>query len=243
MNLVTQNSKVLVVMAHPDDAELICFGTILKLVQAGATVTLVVASPGMKGVSILMDDDIERANLYCRWQETSAAFSNTGVDLRFLNFDDGNLSFNIDLITQIEQSFELQPDIVITHYIDKTGMEHQDHTAVGMATLNVARRSKSTKLILQPHPYTVGSYLNGFDVFVDITDLFELKLSALQKHVSQQHKPYFSEQYHRFLCQYHSLSAGYDYLNQGRLFERFTCPKLIVSSVPSSPVFESGAIV
>lgn len=218
------NTKALIVMAHPDDAEILCFGTLLHLLAAGSTVKLLIASTGTRGL---------KNNDHLRTRETQAAFANTGVDIEFLNCDDGKIDFDVELISKIDAiAHQMQPNLLITHHVDLTGTEHQDHTAVGKASLNVARRCPSMTTILHPHPYTLKTQVNGFDCFVDVTAVFDRKLAALRCHRSQQHKYYLSPSYQKMLAQTHALAAGYEYWVQGQLLERFQVARCVTQFQP-----------
>ena len=57
-------SRVCVVMAHPDDAELLCAGTMFRLSESGSAMSLVVVSNGCGGISVKDQDrrkELDRA--------------------------------------------------------------------------------------------------------------------------------------------------------------------------------------
>src|SRR3954471_3202501 len=51
MRLTFDNDRILAVMAHPDDAELLCAGTLARAKAQGAAVAVCVMCRGDKGVS------------------------------------------------------------------------------------------------------------------------------------------------------------------------------------------------
>ncbi|MFE6489730.1 PIG-L family deacetylase, partial [Streptomyces sp. NPDC057757] len=93
---------VVAVVAHPDDAELMCYGTLRRYRQQGAAVTVVVVTTGVNGVSLADRDrgvsltDQERA------AESAASYAGSGIDLLVLGFSDGALVPDRQLVSGIE---------------------------------------------------------------------------------------------------------------------------------------------
>ncbi len=191
--------RALVVVAHPDDAEFACGGTVARWISEGAQVSYVIATAGCRGSD---DPDISpRALREIRKEEQLRAAEVLGVDeVEFLGFTDGEvlptLALRSAIVREIRKS---RPDTVVTFdpariYWDHS-VNHPDHRYVGEAALYAvfpaARdRLNAPELIeegLEPHKvaevYLVGAVEP--DTWVDIGATIELKLEALRQHASQ----------------------------------------------------------
>ena len=223
MSLETQApGHALVVMAHPDDAELGCFGTLLALRARGWSVSLLIVGSGEQGVSI---EDRERGAAplatSLRFEESQRAFEGTGVSLQSLLWPDGAIRCDRELIAQIEQRLrQLSPSLVITHFIDDSGVDHQDHGAVARATMNACARASSVRTLLMAQPQLSRTSYSP-QVFIDVTPFHERKLQALSAHQSQAGRVYLSREYHEARAAMNAHRAGPWLLAQGRRFESF----------------------
>jgi len=108
--------RVMVIVAHPDDAEIQCGGTTARLVARGATVSYVLCTSGNRGSHDLTMTAERLATL--REAEQRAAAAVLGVtQITFLGHDDGDLAFvaprlREELTRLIRQQ---QPEVIITH--------------------------------------------------------------------------------------------------------------------------------
>ena len=86
-----EGNSVLVVMAHPDDAEFGCGGTIAKWAAAGKEINYVLCTSGDKGSS---DPDTSPFRLAQtrRAEQINAAHALGARDVRFLAYEDGTLT-------------------------------------------------------------------------------------------------------------------------------------------------------
>ncbi|HET9051313.1 MAG TPA: PIG-L family deacetylase, partial [Candidatus Dormibacteraeota bacterium] len=133
-------SSVLVVMAHPDDAEYSSAGTIARWVQQGTTVDYCICTRGDKGTS---DPEARPADVAAvREREQRAAAGVLGVrSVRFLGHPDGLLVNSLDLRREIVAAIrELRPAAIIAsdpmRRYGPTYANHPDHRAAGEATLD-----------------------------------------------------------------------------------------------------------
>ncbi len=87
---IPEGDSVLVVMAHPDDAEFGCGGTIAKWAAAGKTINYVLCTSGDKGSS---DPDVNPYKLAQtrRLEQANAAHALGARDVVFLSYEDGTL--------------------------------------------------------------------------------------------------------------------------------------------------------
>jgi LmbE family N-acetylglucosaminyl deacetylase len=191
--------RALVVVAHPDDVDFGSAGTVARWTDAGIKVTYCVVTDGDAGG---FDPAVARAEIAgIRQAEQRAAAAEVGVtDLRFLGYPDGRVEVTLELRRDIARVIrEVRPQRVITGWPVRTflriGIAHPDHRAVGEAALCAVYPDARNPFA---HPelaaeglaaWTVSEvWLVGSDQpnqFVDITDVFDRKMTALLQHVSQ----------------------------------------------------------
>jgi LmbE family N-acetylglucosaminyl deacetylase len=201
--------KILVVMAHPDDNEIICGGIVARLIEQGKAIRLVVMTNGGKGFQDRTDvNEIYFAKL--RLAEQLAAGKELGIPENEninLNIKDGELENNLANIEKIVfQIRQFKPDIIITqnpYDIINTFLEgvqcvnHRDHRATASIVCDAAYPychdrgffpEHFTKYNLEPHNITdllfsdVYTYPDA--LHFEITKQISKKEAALLKHVS-----------------------------------------------------------
>ena len=189
-----QPRRIMVIFAHPDDAEFTCSGTLAKWIAEGDEVTYVACTSGNKGSQ---DRNINPAQLaVTREEEQKAAAQELGIkDVVFLRHNDGEveptLAFRAELTLVLRQ---YKPEIVITHDPWLRYAIHPDHRAVGTAAIDAVASARDH---LYFH-YQLNGSLDAHrakeillyspeapNFWVDITDTFARKMAALQQHVSQ----------------------------------------------------------
>jgi LmbE family N-acetylglucosaminyl deacetylase len=178
---------VLAVFAHPDDAELTCFGTLGLLKNRGYRVLVGILTDGLAGLA--------PTGINNRVAEAEVASALMGFELLRGALPDGDLQYSSQLIIQIESwVHEHEPAIVITHDYDPSGIDHQDHIAVARAVLNVAHRKPQIELLLQVEP-SRGSRSFEPNAFVEVGAFAAKKRAAIACHKSQLHKDYLQPAY------------------------------------------------
>lgn len=188
-------SRVMVVVAHPDDAEFSSAGTIARFSEAGFEVVVVQVTSGDKGTA---RRDISSADLAkLREGEQREASKRLGVKtVEFLRCGDGELVPDITLREKIvRQIRKHRPDIVITHDPFRPYALHPDHRAVGTATVDSVYPTARDPLYFPDHlesglePHKVAElWLYGSespDKFIDISKTIDRKVHALKAHESQ----------------------------------------------------------
>lgn len=192
--------RVMVIVAHPDDAEFGCAGTVAKWARAGKEIVYVLCTDGSHGTS---DPTISPDRLKTiRATEQRAACARLGVRaVVFLDYEDGMLTPNLELrrdLTRVIRRYK--PDIAIVQdptrrWGGQTYLNHPDHRAAGEAALDAiypAARDRWTfpELLhegLEPHKVQ-EVFISGTDqpeIWVDITETIDDKLAALKEHHSQ----------------------------------------------------------
>lgn len=192
---------ILVILAHPDDPEFFCGGTIARWVQAGHKVSYCLLTCGEKGTKDRTITTDTLCSIRQKEQHTAAALLGVN-DVRFLDHPDGYLVPDLELRKEITRVIrQAQPDVLVTCdptnlYVRETYLNHPDHRAAGQATLDAVFPAARDHLnfvelwrdeLLEPHIVREVwiSLVQDPNVAVDISDQFELKLDALSQHVSQ----------------------------------------------------------
>lgn len=192
--------SVLVIMAHPDDAEFICAGTVARWASQASQVIYLLVTSGDKGSN---DPTMTPERLAAlREAEQREAARILGVEhVEFLRYRDAEVVADLGLRREIVRMVRrFRPSAVLcqdptARYYGQSYIQHPDHIAVGEATLAAVFPSARDRLTfpellaegLEPHIVS-HVYLAGArepDVFVDITPFFEKKLAALKAHRSQ----------------------------------------------------------
>lgn len=193
-------SRVMVIVAHPDDADFLAAGSVAKWTREGCEVTLVVVTDGSKG-----SDDPEMLPeklIEIRQVEQRAAARVLGTkEVVFLGYEDGALVDSPRLRRDLTRVIRLhQPERVVT--MDPTArfhgdgyVNHPDHIAAGTvaswAVSLFARNRPSFRDLLAEglEPYKVRELYLGSstepNVWVDIGSTIDLKIAALREHKSQ----------------------------------------------------------
>ncbi|MBI4240424.1 MAG: PIG-L family deacetylase [Candidatus Rokubacteria bacterium] len=191
-------TRVLVVVAHPDDAEFGCGGTVAKWVKEGREVVYVILTNGDKGSAERSMTSERLARV--RAEEQLSAARTLGVErVEFLGYPDGELEDTHEVRRAVTaQIRRYRPDLVVTQNPHRTASlyaSHRDHRVAGGVVLDcvypLARDHLSfPELVaqgLEPHKVREVYLMWGeqADVVVDISDTLELKLKALAYHTSQ----------------------------------------------------------
>lgn len=192
--------RVLVVIAHPDDAEFGVAGTVAGWTQVGIEVRYLVVTRGDSGG---FDDTPRHEMPAIREAEQRAAAAAVGVkEVVFLDgYTDGSVYVTHPLRRDIAREIRrFQPDRVVTFSPLRNWLRpepgHPDHLAVGEATMaavypDARNRFAHPELLADEElaEWTVREvwFFGGPDPdhMVDITDTFETKLAALGAHTSQ----------------------------------------------------------
>lgn len=191
--------RVLVVVAHPDDAEFGCAGTVASWTARGISVTYLICTDGAAGSA---DPKLTKADLReIREREQRDAARVLGVErVEFLRHPDGSLVPDDDLRKEISRVIrQVRPQVVVCQNAVRNyanlGGNHPDHLAAGQAAIEAvypyARNPYSFPELLQEglEPYEVEeAWVTGTefpDHFVDVTATLDKKLEALHCHRSQ----------------------------------------------------------
>jgi LmbE family N-acetylglucosaminyl deacetylase len=193
-------SRVLVIVAHPDDVDFGAAGTVATWTDAGIDVSYCIVTDGDAGGS---DASISRADMAkLRQAEQTAAAKQVGVrDLQFLGYPDGRVEATLELRKDLARVIRmLRPNRVVCpspeRFYARPGASHPDHRAVGSAALDAvypdARNPFAFPELLgeeKLEAWTVPEvWISASPTpthYVDITQTFGRKMAALRSHASQ----------------------------------------------------------
>lgn len=169
-------THALVFAPHPDDEVFGCGGAIMRHVEHGIPVHVIVVSDGAHGVS---EDKMAEYALQ-RQNESIAAAHILGYGLPvFWHYPDRQVSYSEKLIQRILTTIhETGADLV---YAPSVFEMHPDHRMLGMAAVEAVRRiGKTVRIAL----YEVGIPLRP-NQLLDISDLAARKTAAMECFTSQ----------------------------------------------------------
>lgn len=198
---------ILVVVAHPDDAEFGCGGAIAAWVREGWEVTLLICTDGGAGGPDDATDvgpEARQRISQVRKAEQQAAAAVLGIkEVAYLDFPDGTLMPTVELRREIVRHIRRtrayrvvcqSPERVWTPNYS-LGRFHPDHLAAGEAAIAAVypaaqngwdfpellaeglAPSRVRELLVMGAPH--------LNYAVDVSETFEIKLAALRCHVSQ----------------------------------------------------------
>jgi len=177
--------RILAVGAHPDDVELGCSGTLLRMMQEGADVDIVVCR----------DDNAPKPSVWrdreTMQKEYQKAEKLIGVRFNILKnpiTEDGRPVFEhnstfVKMLDDIVQSTKY--DLVITH---SPGDHHQDHQNTFSVVNSALRRYQGEFWLMEGGPYSNKNQQFKPNVFVDISKQIDKKIELISCYDS-----YFSD--------------------------------------------------
>ncbi len=193
-------TRVLVVVAHPDDAEYAVAGTVARWTAEGREVVYALVTSGDKGTGDPAAAPAQVAAARQAEQMEAAALVRVR-EVVFLGYDDATLEPSLRLRRDLTRLMRrIKPAVVVcqdpaTHWVGQEYINHPDHLAAGAACLAAIFPCASNPHVfpellaegLQPH--AVGEvYLTMTatpDTWIDIGATLERKLAAWRANRSQ----------------------------------------------------------
>ncbi len=181
---MTAPLDVLAIMAHPDDVELMCGGTLLASTALGRATGIVDLTAGETG---------SRGTVQIRAAEAQQAARILGVSVREnLHLPDAHLVNTPDARDAVIRAIRRhRPTIVITHA--RQG-RHPDHIAAAQLVRDACFLSGLKNLVTDMAPHRPRKVVHAMSFredaiapsfVVDISDVFEQKLAAIRSYQSQ----------------------------------------------------------
>jgi LmbE family N-acetylglucosaminyl deacetylase len=182
---------ILVIQAHPDDADISSGGTIARWAREKHEVHYVLCTSGNKG-SNDPAMTLERLGPLREQEEQNAADILGVKSLIFLRHEDSELEetllFRHELARIIRR---LQPHVLMTHDPWARYRIHPDHRAVGFTALAAIVDAGNQMIRGEETAWKVDEVFlfqsDQPDHGEDITDTVDLKVAAIRAHASQSH--------------------------------------------------------
>jgi len=199
--------QILAIVAHPDDADIFCGGTLAKHSDRGDDVTVAYMTRGEYGGF----DATEAEVAAVREEEALAAADTLDADAVFLGFLDGRITYTMENRLRIVEAIrEHTPNLILTHYSDDM---HPDHRTTSRLVSDAYYMASLPLVETEGDPYDpenvyfFGKPTSSFepDVTVDITGYQETKEAAFLQHESQV----------EFLEEHGGIDAEFDSLVEG----------------------------
>ena len=186
---------LLAIAAHPDDIELTCGGTLIKLVKQGRKVGVLDLTRGELGT---------RGNEQIREAEAAEATRILGIHVREnLALRDGNIEVNQATRLQVIQIIrKYKPELLlIPHWLERHPDHEHAHTLSREAWFySGLQKIKTVFEGVQQEPFRPRSYYHFMQTYefvpsfvVDITDEYEQRMEALRAYRSQFYDPQSEE--------------------------------------------------
>jgi LmbE family N-acetylglucosaminyl deacetylase len=192
--------SAMAIMAHPDDIEFTCAGTLARWAQAGARICYVLCTSGDVGIS---ESGITRPRAAeIREAESRQAAQIAGAqEIIFLREPDGLLQATLDLRKKLVREIRrFKPEVVICGdpTVVWSGAEyinHPDHRAAALAALDATFPAAGQPNLFeelaeegfQAHKVRkiYATAWSDADTFVNIAGTLSMKIAALRAHISQ----------------------------------------------------------
>ena len=224
-------SRAVAVVAHPDDLEYGAAAAIADWTRRGKEVSYVLITSGEAGIDGLAPDQVGPL----REEEERRSAAVVGVThVEFLGHADGLVEVGLPLRRDLAAAFRrLRPEVVVTMNFgltwgDQGAVNHSDHRATGIATLDACRDAANRWLFREAGEawpgirdvYVVGA--GSPTHFVDVTDTVDAGVASLLEH-----KAYLDglggdfnpDDFIRNMTGFGGMAAGCEY---AVLFQRFS---------------------
>jgi len=183
--------RAVAVVAHPDDLEYGLASAVARWTAQGKDVTYVLVTSGEAGIDGRPPDEVGPL----REDEERSSAAVVGVStVDFLHHADGLVVEGLDLRHDIAGAIRRhRPEVVFTMTFDLTpwgpSINHADHRAVGLATLDACRDAANRWLLPEhgePWQGITAAYIGGVDAdathYVDVTGTIDRGVASLEEH-------------------------------------------------------------
>ena len=192
--------SAMVIMAHPDDIEFSCAGTIARWTAAGTRVCYVLCTSGDVGISE-RGMTREKARGIREAEQREAAEIISVEEVVFLREPDGMLQATLSLRKKLVREIRrFRPEVVICGdptvvWAGDSYINHPDHRASATASIDAIFPAAGQPNLFEeleaedlrahkPRKVYVGSWTDA-DIYVNIEETIEKKIAALLAHESQ----------------------------------------------------------
>lgn len=193
-----KSTRLLVVMAHPDDCEFLVAGTLHQLKAVGWELGIVTMTAGDCGSATIPREEIARL----RFAESQDAAAYLGAWYACAGLMDVEVSYNVENLRRVVDVMRrFDPDVVVTHSPVDYMLDHEEASrlaraaAFALAMPNYetrqtppAQQARNTPALYYADPIE-GTDAQGARIYpqfyVDITQELPQKREMLARHVSQ----------------------------------------------------------
>jgi len=216
-------NRAVAVVAHPDDLEYGAAAAVARWTGQGRQVSYLLATRGEAGIEGMAPEVVGPL----RQDEERRSAAVVGVtEVEFLDHPDGLVEYGIRLRADLAAALRrLRPDVVITMNFDLTWGEegpvnHADHRAVGLATLDACRDAANSWLFPDAGPAWPGIkaiYVAGVASpthFVDVTATIGAGVASLREHkvyLEGLGREFDPDEFLRNMAGFTGLAAGCEY--------------------------------
>jgi LmbE family N-acetylglucosaminyl deacetylase len=192
--------SAMAIVAHPDDIEYTCVGTLARWAKAGARISYVLCTSGDVGI-----DEVGMTRLKAtaiREAEQNEAANIAGItEVIFLREPDGMLVPTLELRKKLVREIRrFKPEVVMCGdptivWAGADYINHPDHRAAATAALDAVFPAAGQPNLFEeleqegleahkPRKVYVTTW-DGAEVFVNIEETIDIKIQALRAHKSQ----------------------------------------------------------
>ena len=188
-----KNKNVLCIVAHPDDEVLGVGGTLIKHVENGDNVSILILSDGEDSKLIKKEKNINRV---FNAQKCSELAGTKLLDV--MNFPDQKFDTvpQIEIVTALEKKIKItKPEIVYTHFIYDINKDHQitaEATFVALRPISKFGLISEIRSFETPSSTDQNPKINNFNfapnLYVNITNQWKKKAKCLSAYSKEMRK-------------------------------------------------------
>lgn len=192
--------SAMAIVAHPDDIDFSCAGTLARWARAGSRISYVLCTSGDVGI----DEPgmtREKATQIRETEQRAAAEIVGAAEVIFLREPDGLLQPTLELRKRLVREIRrFRPEVVVTGdptivWAGDDYINHPDHRAAATAALDATFPAAGQPNLFEdladegftafkPRKVYVTSW-GEVDLYVNIEETIDIKIAALRAHVSQ----------------------------------------------------------
>ncbi|HLN42801.1 MAG TPA: PIG-L deacetylase family protein [Acidimicrobiales bacterium] len=218
-----QWQRAVAIVAHPDDLEYGAASAVARWTAQGKEVSYVLATMGEAGIDAMPP---ERAGPV-REEEQRRSAARVGVGhVEFLGHRDGSVEAGLPLRRDLAGALRrLRPEVVLTMNFELTwgdggGVNHADHRAVGLTTLDACRDAANRWMFTdlgEPWQGVTDLYVAGTSApthFVDVTATIDAGVASLREHqayIDGLGTDFDPDEFLRNIAGYGGMAAGCEY--------------------------------
>jgi LmbE family N-acetylglucosaminyl deacetylase len=200
--MLKNTKKALILAPHTDDGEFGCGGTIAKLISEGVEVYYIAFSACEQSVLPKFPSDI----LITEVKEATQVLGIKRENLYLLKYDVRTFNYNRQGILDdiIKFRNKINPDLV---FIPSLNDIHQDHATIANEAV---RAFKFCNILCYEMPWNNFNFATTSFMILS-EEQINIKINALKKYKSQEHRSYANEEFIRSLASVRGVQVGQRY--------------------------------